>query len=414
MATSRSAKELRGAQERLQQARESGNITEREYETLTTFWKTEKGNLKDSTIANYLNRLVRFARRTEPEIGRMDADELNDVLREFQRGTHPAIKDDGIIIKNHISALSKLARVVDSDADPDEIGIESDYNGRELTADDLLYPGEVDALFAAARRQNIRNVALMALTLATGQRADAVRTLRLKHITEDGPAMEVSLNREEGDLKGASGSRPVLWAKSYIRPWLDAHPHRDNPEAALFPAKNRGHGSEAGADTYKTEPLGHRQMYSIVSDAADAAGLDKNVYPHLLRHSAITRMVQRGLSQQNIKQIAGWSQDSSEFETYVNLKDNLANDSVREQLGYPTSESGTVIVGQPSLQTCETCQSRLPDDRDRCPNCGEAVTYAADDEPEEPATPDPEELVKDMDKDEKLELIDALRDEIRG
>lgn len=88
------------------------------------------------------------------------------------------MKDDGQIVKNYVSALRKFYRCHDDlPADDDEIGIEEDYNGRELSPDDVLYAPEIDDLLEAAQRENIRDMAAIAITLAVGLRVDAVRTL---------------------------------------------------------------------------------------------------------------------------------------------------------------------------------------------------------------------------------------------
>ena len=344
----------------------------------------------------------------------MDAEEICNLLRRFQAGIHPDVKDEGVVVKNYVSSLRKFYRFHDNLAVSDErdIEVESDYSGRDLSPNDLLYVDEVDDLLQAARRRNVRDMAAIAMMLATGQRIDAVRTLRLKHLHVDGPTMKVELNEEEGNLKGASGARPLLWAKHYVRPWYEAHPHRGNPEAALFPPEQFGKNLRDGDPEHRSKVMSDRGFRRMVRKAGEEAGLEKNLYPHLLRHCAITRMVAEGLSEQQIKNIAGWHGDSSQFETYVNLHESAALDSVRESLDYPVSESGPPVIGRPSLDECPSCKERLPGGTERCPTCQTPLTSkeAAQGTPDrKPDVNDITRSVQDMDAWETVQVIKALQ-----
>ena len=55
------------------------------------------------------------------------------------------------------------------------------------------------------------------------------------------------------------------------------------------------------------EPLTDSGIYKVVVDAADLAHIDKNVHPHLLRHSWMTEMLRNGMSPIQLSLIAGAS-----------------------------------------------------------------------------------------------------------
>jgi hypothetical protein len=121
-----------------------------------------------------------------------------------------------------------------------------------------------------------------------------------------------------------------------------------------------------------------------INRIADRAGIGKNVYPHLFRHTAITRLALEDLSEQKIKQTVDWDGDSSQFSTYVTLADELTNDSIREKLGYPTSPGGTPIIGKPTIDRCGECGDGFPKGAERCPNpsCQQPLTHRADEDDE--------------------------------
>jgi integrase/recombinase XerD len=56
------------------------------------------------------------------------------------------------------------------------------------------------------------------------------------------------------------------------------------------------------------EPLGDSGVTHMVHDLGLRAGLDKNVHPHLLRHSWMTEMLRRGMNPIQLSVIAGASQ----------------------------------------------------------------------------------------------------------
>lgn len=374
--------------ERLAEAVAEGTIHERDYELVVDFWtRYDRGESAVTTQETHLSNLRKAAERIRKSEADADAladagaGDLKELMAEYRSGSHPDVKDGGIVPSPHQGVLRVFYRWhADLGVDPEEIELDSDYNGRELSPEDLWTAEEVDAWLDATRNggtRGFRDRAMFALALATGQRIDAIRTLRLEHISKSGPTMDLRLNEAEGNLKGANGSRPVLWAKHYLRPWLENHPYRDDPEAGLF-CVIPGRGQNRQPDGTARDPLDGSTMRDIVRDYAREAGIEKPTYFHILRHSAITRMVLEGLKEQQIKRIAGWDPDSSQFGTYVHLADELSNDAVRESLGLPTSGVEHPVIGRPTLDWCPECGEALPPDTDTCDSCGEPITYSAD------------------------------------
>lgn len=364
---------------KVEEAHADGEISDRDFRLIEEFREYDIGDNSPSTVANHIHHLHLTTKRSDKPLAEMDADDLNSLLSEFRTGVHPDVEDSGLVVKNYQSALRKFYRFHDDLGVDDERDIDAEdpeYDGRDLTPEDVLYKEDVDKLFAATRRRSIRDLAVLAVMLSTGLRADAVRTLRLRHVETDGPAMEITLNEEGGDLKGASGSRALLWGKHYLRPWYEDHPHSGDPGAPLFPAKKRGQRHHTDHPEWTKKPIAYSTLRKMVNNRADDAGLE-DLYPHKFRYSALTRMAaDPDLSQQQIKQIAGWSRDSSQFDKYVQLADQIATDSVREAKGVPTSDSGTPVVGRPSLDRCPQCNDQLREGAERCPTCQTALTHS--------------------------------------
>lgn len=390
--------------ELLEEHLSDGLIAEEDVEAIRSFAAHDVGQVAERTCEIHLTQLRTTARRSlswscEPLVD-LDVPGIVDLLDALKNGAHDDVKAEGIGVSNQQKALRVFHRFHELGVDPADIDLD-DEEGRNLRPDDLLFRRDVDGLLEGGLL-NLRDRALFTLMLATGQRLDAVRTLRLEHVQMDGRTMDVMLNEEEGQLKGANGKKPLLWAKHYVRAWYEAHPYQRDDAAALFCPLPGGRGTRGEDDPHR-DPLAQGTIRGNLRRAAERACLQKDVYPHLIRVTAITRMVLEDLSEQKIKRLVGWSPDSSQFGTYVRLADELTNDSIRESLGLPTSEAGTPIIGRPSLERC-ACGEMLPDGRERCPSCGEPLTHsAAAAAPAVPAETGP----TDVGLEKVLELLEA-------
>jgi len=377
---------------RLHEARADDLIADADYEAIIGFWKRfDRGESARTTQETHLSNLRKAAERLDGTLIEADADDLGRLMAEYKSGSHPDVKDSGLVPNPHQAVLRVFYRWhSDLGVNPEDIDINSDYSGRDLSPADLWTADDVDAWLDATRtggNLGFRDRAWFTLALATGQRIDAIRSLRVKHITEQGPTMDLTLNEDDGQLKGASGTRPVLWAKHHLRPWLENHPFREDPEAGLF-CVIRGRGRNRLPEGRVREPLDGDTLRGKFRDTAKDAGIQKPTYFHILRHTALTRMALSDLPEQRIKYTAGWDPDSSQFSTYVHLADELTNDSIRESLDLPTSGVDHPVIGRPTVERCPECKDQLPEDTTTCTNCGEPLTYADADADADASTSD--------------------------
>lgn len=359
----------------------SDNISDDDRERIMAVAERDAGKYAPTTVRNRLSHLRTTASRGDTQLVDHDINSLSTLLDSFRNGAHPDVKAGGIGVFNHQKALRVFYRH-HSDLeidDPMGIEIDDDGGGRDLSPDDLLTQEDVDKLLS--HTHNLRDRAFLTLALATGMRLDAMRTLRNRHVEINGRTINIQLNEEEGALKGAGGSKPLLWAKHYFRDWCESHPYRDDPDAALFcPLPDARGLNDPGAE--EREPLHKESWRGTLKRMGERAGIEKKLYPHLLRHTAITRMVLEGLSEQKIKQLVDWGADSSQFGTYVNLSEQLSNDSIRSDLGLPTSDEEVPVIGRPTLDRCPECNDRVPTGSERCNTCQAPLTHGEADEHE--------------------------------
>lgn len=157
----------------------------------------------------------------------------------------------------------------------------------------MLSATELQALEDAARGE--RDKLIIAVMAETGAREGEVANLGLGDLIQ-----------REGRfgfirLRGKTGERlapvsPALWRR--LRAYAEGRSGRPRSTMErLFLAERRRKGAWV--------PLTTAGIHQAIRDAADRAGLGKRVYPHLLRHTAITRMVAAGMHPALVSDITG-------------------------------------------------------------------------------------------------------------
>lgn len=165
---------------------------------------------------------------------------------------------------------------------------------------------------------SLRNRAYIACLYETGVRRHELVALKLKHVkaTDDHFTLwfgKVKVTGEEHEGFVADGART-------LRDWLKEHPSRDDPEAPLFP-------------TYSGEHLGQVSSWKIIGSTARRAGITKRVWPHLLRHSRATHLLQMGTPEATVKALLGWSPESAMLGRYSHLTSRGAKASYFKSIG---------------------------------------------------------------------------------
>ena len=157
-----------------------------------------------------------------------------------------------------------------------------------------LSTSEVERLIAApnARKsQGIRDQAVLELMYATGLRASEVTTLRLG-----------SLDFEDGIVRilGKGSKERIVpmgrKARESVRRYLD----RARPEWA-----KKGGAGEALFLTRLGKPMSRQSVWAILKDCAKKSRLGKKIYPHILRHSFATHLLEGGADLRVVQELLG-------------------------------------------------------------------------------------------------------------
>lgn len=160
---------------------------------------------------------------------------------------------------------------------------------------DFLSLAEVDALLAAFKGKaplDIRNRAILELLYASGLRASEVCALRLDGIDFQRGVIRVIGKR---DRERVVPFGHEAWASMSL--YADkARPRLDRTTRAIHFFLSRS-----------GEQLTRARIWMLVKSAAAAAGITKNIYPHLLRHSFATHLLNNGADLRVIQEMLGHS-----------------------------------------------------------------------------------------------------------
>lgn len=143
-----------------------------------------------------------------------------------------------------------------------------------LTKEQLLTPDDIERMILATK--NTMWKALIA-AFTTAARPTEIHNIRLGDIHDEGDFIKIYVGGSAGKMAKKMGQRAVYILKfaDYFRPWLLNHPQREEKDAWLFLDKG-------------SNKIFYDYMRQIIDKSAKKAGLEKNVFPYLFRHSVGT------------------------------------------------------------------------------------------------------------------------------
>ncbi len=224
---------------------------------------------------------------------------------------------------------------------------------------DILNKDEFTRLLEGCRHP--RDKAIIAVLADGGMRVGALASCRVKNVEFNQYGAMIYLSKTGVNKTAPAKGLPLTWSAGYLNQWLAVHPFHEDPEALLWVTLDKN-----------KESLSYIIIRKMIKTTAERVGIKKNVYPHLLRHTAITNWILDGLNEQEIKHRVGWSRGSTKmFKIYANFTDHEINNSIFEKYGLKTEDKRHVI-----LKRCPRCNNVLKPDDKFCSQCSLVLDQA--------------------------------------
>ena len=270
-------------------------------------------NYSPSTIRTYVHALrccERYHRRRR--LDQLDADALRRYQVHLFQEKQLAIGTVGL----HVAALRFFfIRILKRR----ELKEELPTPKRHRRLPTVLSPDEVRRLIAGAK--NLYHRTMLMTLYGTGLRRSELLQLKVADI--DSPRMVIRVERGKGGHGREVPLSPTLLTalREYYR-WM-------RPQTYLFPGQ--AHGWRAD------RPLTSKCVWDAVRFAAKAAGIDRRVSPHTLRHSYATHLLEAGADLRTIQVLLGHA-DLTHTTVYLHLSPRhlQAAPNPLEQLHVPT------------------------------------------------------------------------------
>jgi integrase/recombinase XerD len=165
--------------------------------------------------------------------------------------------------------------------------VEGPKAGRKLP--EVLSTGEIDgiiATFDTATDLGVRNAAMIETMYSCGLRVSELVGLRLGDLFFDDGFIRVTGKGDKQRLVPVSDA-----ARDRVRAWLAVRDGRVATDVLFLNVRGRG--------------LTRVMVFTIMREAAAAAGISKTVSPHTLRHSFATHLLEGGASIRQVQELLG-------------------------------------------------------------------------------------------------------------
>ena len=233
-------------------------------------------NYSPRTIKSYTSMLLQLSLHFKASPDHLTNEQVKEYALYLKDEKHMAVSS----INQLISAW-KMLRVDVLGCKPEEIEIKRPRKAKRLPT--ILSQEEVSRLINAL--PNLKHYTLLHLAYATGLRRSEILDLKLTDIDSSRHIIRVVAGK-------GNKSREVPLSDSLLN-LLRKYYRQYHPKVYLFESFREG------------IPYSAVSILNVVKHAAKEAGITKTVYPHILRHSFATHMLERGVNLKRLQMMMG-------------------------------------------------------------------------------------------------------------
>jgi len=281
--------------------REDSEIVEPNRKTLLEFVEyCQAQGFEVPTIVRHIFSLRKASKILDKSFKKATKDDIVRLVAEIEKSAQVS---DRTKLNERIS-LKRFYKWLNGDEEfPETVKwIKTTRNkGKRILPENLLTEDEVKRIAEAAMNQ--RDRALVLVLYETGCRIGEILSLRIGNVQFDKYGAILLVD-------GKTGPRRVRIISSApaLANWLDHHPNKDQ-NGALWISFDKGSF---------TQPLLYYACRKMLQDLAVRAHISKKVNPHSFRHARASRLA-NSLTESQMKEYLGWTQDSNMASVYVHL-----------------------------------------------------------------------------------------------
>jgi len=237
---------------------------------------------------------------------------------------------------------------------------------RHLPVEQLITREDIIRLVDACDKP--RDRALIMLMWDSGARIGELLSLNIGHIQFDRYGAVVIVT-------GKTGMRRLRLISSVpdLQTWINMHPLRADANAPLFVTSRR----------YGHEPrrMSARTVENRLKYVARKLGMTKPIHPHAIRHARLTDLTRsngkkQGLSEMELRLVAGWEKNSAMPEVYIHLSGADVERKFLENAGFIDDTPDPADTALEPRQ-CPRCKALNAYDALFCAKCSMALVEAA-------------------------------------
>jgi len=268
---------------------------------------TERGlsNAYQLSVRRTLETLADWAREQKLSTWQdLGIDHLREFLSQLKKKglESSSLRIAVVHIKIFFRFLAGRSLIEDDPAEP----LLSPRTGRHLP--ETLHESQIVRLLESidpSRTLGRRDLAILELFYSSGLRLAEICSARLE-----------TLDLEDGFLRvtGKGNKTRIVPVGGRARAALESYLTHERPKLV------RPHTSSEIFLSVRGGPLGPDRVRKIVKERARLAGIKQNIYPHLLRHSFATHLLQNGADLRVIQELLGHA-DIATTQIYTHVDD---------------------------------------------------------------------------------------------
>ena len=214
----------------------------------------------------------------------------------------------------------------------------------------LLSLDDVKAMINAA--ENERDKALISVLFEAALRPGELLTMKVRSV-------EFKDNYCLISVCGKTGVKriPLIASHKLLLDWLMKHPKRHDPDAPLWISLS---------NNSKNEAMSYYYFRKLIKELAKKAGLRRDVWPYLFRHSCLTALA-KVLTESKLELYAGWVHGSKMARRYVHFSARDLEETVLEIHGLKEPRRADGIIRPVE---CPRCRQMNAPNSTRCEACG--------------------------------------------